>query len=86
LILFNSIQFTDQVLLSINKNVKIKPYTAKLVEGASLRKTAEIQAIIRILNPEVTTISNKAFTSDTLKALIAKMPKANIENKMRIGQ
>ncbi len=86
LILFNSIQFTDRVLLSINKNVKIKPYAAELVEGASLRKTAEIQAIIRILNPEVTTISNKAFTSDTLKALIAKMPKANIENKMRIGQ
>ena len=56
------------------------------VETMTLRSLAEAQAIAKILNPEVTNISSKAFTDDTIKALVAKMPKANISNKTKIGQ
>lgn len=86
LLLFNTLPFTDRGLLSLNASVKIIPYSAGDVESISLRNLAETQAIVNILNPEITNISNKAFTDDTVKALVAKMPKATTGNKMQIGQ
>ena len=62
------------------------PYSASAVETTSLRSLVELQAIAKILDPEITNISNKAFTDDAVKALVAKMPKANASNKMQIGQ
>ena len=86
LLLFNTLPFTDRGLLSIDDNNKITAYSATEVETMTLRSLAEAQAIAKILNPEVTNISSKAFTDDTVKALVAKMPKANISNKTQIGQ
>ena len=86
LLLFNTLPFTDRGLLSIDDNNKITAYSATKVETMTLRSLAEAQAIAKILNPEVTNISSKAFTDDTIKALAAKMPKANISNKTQIGQ
>ena len=86
LLLFNTLPFTDRGLLSIDDNNKITAYSATKVETMTLRSLAEAQAIAKILNPEVTNISSKAFTDDTVKALVAKMPKANISNKTQIGQ
>ena len=86
LLLFNTLPFTDRGLLSIDDNNKITAYSAAKVETMTLRSLAEAQAIAKILNPEVTNISSKAFTDDTVKALVAKMPKANISNKTQIGQ
>ena len=86
LLLFNTLPFTDRGLLSVDDNTKIPSYSATKVETMTLRSLAEAQAIAKILNPEVTNISSKAFTDDTVKALVAKMPKANISNKTQIGQ
>ena len=86
LLLFNTLPFTDRGLLSIDDNNKITAYSSTKVETMTLRSLAEAQAIAKILNPEVTNISSKAFTNDTVKALVAKMPKANISNKTQIGQ
>ena len=86
LLLFNTLPFTDRGLLSVDDNTKITTYSATKVETMTLRSLAEAQAIAKILNPEVTSISSKAFTDDTIKALVAKMPKANISNKTKIGQ
>lgn len=86
LLLFNTLPFTNRGLLSIDDNAKIAAYSAEKVETMTLRSLAEAQAIAKILNPEVTNISSKAFTNDTIKALAAKMPKANISNKTQIGQ
>ena len=86
LLLFNTLPFTDRGLLSIDDNNKITAYSSTKVETMTLRSLAEAQAIAKILNPEVTNISSKAFTDDTVKALVAKMPKANISNKTQIGQ
>ena len=86
LLLFNTLPFTDRGLLSIDDNNKITAYSVTKVETMTLRSLAEAQAIAKILNPEVTNISSKAFTNDTIKALAAKMPKANISNKTKIGQ
>ena len=86
LLLFNTLPFTDRGLLSADDNTKIAAYSATKVETTTLRSLAEAQAIAKILNPEVTSISSKAFTNDTIKALVAKMPKANISNKTQIGQ
>ena len=86
LLLFNTLPFTDRGLLSVDDSTKIAAYSATKVETMTLRSIAEILAIAKILNPEVTGISSKAFTNDTIKALVAKMPKANINNKMQIGQ
>ena len=86
LLLFNTLPFTDRGLLSVDDSTKIVAYSATKVETITLRSLAEAQAIAKILNPEVTSISSKAFTNDTIKALVAKMPKANISNKTQIGQ
>ena len=86
LLLFNTLPFTNRGLLSIDDNAKIAAYSVEKVETMTLRSLAEAQAIAKILNPEVTNISSKAFTNDTIKALAAKMPKANISNKTQIGQ
>ena len=86
LLLFNTLPFTDRGLLSVDDNTKIAAYSTTKVETMTLRSLAEAQAIAKILNPEVTNISSKAFTDDTVKALVAKMPKANISNKTQIGQ
>ena len=86
LLLFNTLPFTDRGLLSVDDNTKIAAYSATKVETITLRSLTETQAIAKILNPEVTSISSKAFTNDTIKALVAKMPKANISNKTQIGQ
>ena len=86
LLLFNTLPFTNRGLLSIDDNAKIAVYSVEKVETMTLRSLAEAQAIAKILNPEVTNISSKAFTNDTIKALAAKMPKANISNKTQIGQ
>ena len=86
LLLFNTLPFTDRGLLSVDDSTKITTYSATKVETMTLRSLAEVQAIAKILNPEVTSISSKAFTDDTIKALVAKMPKANISNKTKIGQ
>ena len=86
LLLFNTLPFTDRGLLSADDNAKIAAYSTTKVETMTLRSLAEAQAIAKILNPEVTNISSKAFTDDTVKALVAKMPKANISNKTQIGQ
>ena len=86
LLLFNTLPFTDRGLLSVDDSTKITTYSATKVETMTLRSIAEILAIAKILNPEVTSISSKAFTDDTIKALAAKMPKANISNKTKIGQ
>ena len=86
MLLFNTLPFTDRGLLSADDNTKITAYSATKVETMTLRSLAEAQAIAKILNPEVTNISSKAFTDDTVKALVAKMPKANISNKTQIGQ
>lgn len=86
LLLFNTLPFTDRELLSIDTSKKITSYSANNVESTSLRNLVEAQAIANILNPEVTNISNKAFTDDAVKALVAKMPKASAGNKMQIGQ
>ena len=86
LLLFNTLPFTDRGLLSVDDNTKITAYSATKVETMTLRSLTEAQAIAKILNPEVTSISSKAFTNDTIKALVAKMPKANISNKTQIGQ
>ena len=86
LLLFNTLPFTDRGLLSADDSTKIAAYSATKVETMTLRSLAETQAIAKILNPEVTNISSKAFTNDTVKALVAKMPKANISNKTQIGQ
>ena len=86
LLLFNTLPFTDRGLLSVDDNTKIAAYSATKVETITLRSLAEAQAIAKILNPEVTNISSKAFTNDTIKALATKMPKANISNKTQIGQ
>ena len=86
LLLFNTLPFTDRGLLSADDNTKIAAYSTTKVETMTLRSLAEAQAIAKILNPEVTNISSKAFTNDTVKALVAKMPKANISNKTQIGQ
>lgn len=86
LLLFNTLPFTNRGLLSIDDNAKIAAYSVEKVETMTLRSLAEAQAIAKILNPEVTSISSKAFTNDTIKALAAKMPKANISNKTKIGQ
>lgn len=86
LLLFNTLPFTNRGLLSIDDNAKIAAYSVEKVETMTLRSLAEAQAIAKILNPEVTNISSKAFTNDTIKALAAKMPKANISNKTKIGQ
>lgn len=86
LLLFNTLPFTDRGLLSVDDSTKITTYSATKVETITLRSLAEAQAIAKILNPEVTSISSKAFTNDTIKALVAKMPKANISNKTQIGQ
>jgi hypothetical protein len=50
-----------------------------------LRRFTEAQAIIRILAPEVMTVSNKAFDDDAVKALVAKMPRGK-SNSLKIGQ
>ena len=86
LLLFNTLPFTDRGLLSADDSTKIAAYSTTKVETMTLRSLAEAQAIAKILNPEVTNISSKAFTNDTVKALVAKMPKANISNKTQIGQ
>lgn len=86
LLLFNTLPFTDRGLLSVDDNTKIVAYSTAKAETMTLRSLAEAQAIAKILNPEVTNISSKAFTDDTVKALVAKMPKANISNKTQIGQ
>ena len=86
LLLFNTLPFTDRGLLSADDNTKITAYSATKVETMTLRNLAEAQAIAKILNPDVTNISSKAFTDDAIKALIAKMPEANISNKTKIGQ
>ena len=86
LLLFNTLPFTNRGLLSVDDSTKITAYSATKVETMTLRSLAEAQAIAKILNPEVISISNKAFTNDTVKALVAKMPKANISNKTKIGQ
>ena len=86
LLLFNTLPCTDRGLLSVDDSTKIAAYSATKVETMTLRSLAEAQAIAKILNPEVTNISSKAFTDDTVKALVAKMPKANISNKTQIGQ
>ena len=86
LLLFNTLPFTDRGLLSVDDNTKIVAYSATKVETITLRSLVEAQAIAKILNPEVTNISSKAFTNDTIKALAVKMPKANISNKTQIGQ
>ena len=86
LLLFNTLPFTDRGLLNVDDSTKITTYSATKVETMTLRSLAEAQAIAKILNPEVTNISSKAFTNDTIKALAAKMPKANISNKTQIGQ
>ena len=86
LLLFNTLPFTDRGLLSVDDNTKIAAYNATKVETMTLRSPAEAQVIAKILNPEVANISSKAFTDDTVKALVAKMPKANISNKTQIGQ
>ena len=86
LLLFNTLPFTDRGLLSADDSTKIAAYSTTKVETMTLRSLAEAQAIAKILNPEVTNISSKAFTDDTVKALVAKMPKANISNKTQIGQ
>ena len=86
LLLFNTLPFTDRGLLSADDSTKIAAYSTTKVETMTLRSLAEAQAIAKILNPEVTSISSKAFTDDTVKALVAKMPKANISNKTQIGQ
>ena len=86
LLLFNTLPFTDRGLLSVDDSTKITTYSTTKVETMTLRSIAEILAIAKILNPEVTSISSKAFTDDTIKALAAKMPKANISNKTKIGQ
>ena len=86
LLLFNTLPFTDRGLLSADDSTKIAAYSATKVETITLRSLTETQAIAKILNPEVTNISSKAFTDDTVKALVAKMPKANISNKTQIGQ
>lgn len=85
LLLFNTLPFTDRGLLSVDEGTKIA-YSATKVETITLRSLTETQAIAKILNPEVTSISSKAFTNDAIKALVAKMPKANISNKTKIGQ
>ena len=86
LLLFNTLPFTDRGLLSVDDSTKIAAYSTTKVETMTLRSLTEAQAIAKILNPEVTNISSKAFTNDTVKALVAKMPKANISNKTQIGQ
>lgn len=86
LLLFNTLPFTDRGLLSVDEGTKIAAYSATKVETITLRSLTETQAIAKILNPEVTSISSKAFTNDAIKALVAKMPKANISNKTKIGQ
>lgn len=86
LLLFNTLPFTNRGLLSVDDSTKITAYSATKVETMTLRSLAEAQAIAKILNPEVINISSKAFTDDTVKALVAKMPKANISNKTQIGQ
>lgn len=86
MLLFNTLPFTDRGLLSVDDNTKIVAYSATKVETMTLRSLAEAQAIAKILNPDVTSISSKAFTDDAIKALVAKMPKANISNKTKIGQ
>ena len=85
MLLFDTIPFTDKALLKNDAGIKPAPYTADAVETVSLRRLAEAQAIIRILAPEVMTVSNKAFDDDAVKALVAKMPKNN-SNKLKIGQ
>ncbi len=85
MLLFDTIPFTDNALLKNDANIKLTSYTEGAVETISLRRLTEAQAIIRILAPDVMTVSNKAFDDGAVKALVAKMPKNN-SNKLKIGQ
>jgi hypothetical protein len=85
MLLFDTIPFTENALLKNDTSIKPTPYTASAVETVSLRRFTEAQAIIRILAPEVMTVSNKAFDDDAVKALVAKMPRGK-SNSLKIGQ